>query len=142
MSASGTRNPLVAKLERFAALSDEDRAVLERISVGPRFVRAHIDLVREGDRPDGVFLVMEGMACRHKLRENGARQISAYLLPGDMGDLDVMLLDGMDHTVTTLSACKVVRLAPELLADLITHHPRIALALRKSMLVDTATLRE
>lgn len=143
MNSSGSRNPLIAKLERFAALSDEDRAVLERVSrAEPRIVRPDTDLVREGDKPDGVILVMDGMACRHKLRANGARQISAYLVPGDMGDLDVALLDAMDHTITTFSRCQIVRVAPEVISDLLTNHPQIARALRKSTLVDEATLRE
>ncbi|WP_458439038.1 helix-turn-helix domain-containing protein [Methylorubrum extorquens] len=135
-------NPLIRKLESFAPLSDEDRALLEQICASPRLVRPHTDLVREGDKPDGVFLVLSGFACRHKLRANGSRQINAYLLPGDLCDLDVALLNEMDHTITTLSTCKVVRLAPEVIADLLRHHPRIARALRKSQLVDEATLRE
>src|SRR3954451_17242435 len=108
----------------------------------PRIVATRTDLVREGDKPDGVFLVMDGMACRHKYRANGARQIMAYLLPGDLCDLDVALLDEMDHTLTTLSACKVVRIAPETIAELMENHPRIARALRMTTLVDEATLRE
>jgi CRP-like cAMP-binding protein/CheY-like chemotaxis protein len=139
---AGRRNPLIRKLEGFTVLSDADRAMLERISAEPRIVGPHTDLVREGDKPDGVFLVMDGMACRHKMRANGQRQIMAYLLPGDLCDLDVALLDRMDHTITTLSACKVVRLAPETVANLLQHHSAVARGLRKSTLVDEATLRE
>lgn len=135
-------NPLVRKLEGFVRLSDADRAILERISTHPRFFGPRTDLVREGDVPDGVFLVLEGMACRHKVRENGGRQIMAYLLPGDLGDLDVTLLNTMDHTISTLSACRVVRIAPEIVAELIQQHPKIARALRIGTLVDEATLRE
>lgn len=137
-----TSNPLIRKLEGFVSLSDADRATLVRISAEPRYVASGTDLVREGDRPDGVFLVMDGMACRHKLRANGARQVMAYLVPGDACDLDVALLSAMDHTLSTLSACRVVRLAPETVADLLANHPQIARALRKAQLVDEATLRE
>jgi CRP-like cAMP-binding protein len=140
--AASLPNPFVRKLESFTALSEADRALLERISAETRLVAPQTDLVREGDKPDGVFLIMEGMACRHKHRENGARQIMAYLLPGDLCDLDVALLDRMDHTITTLSACRVVRIAPETIADILQHHPQIARALRMSTLVDEATLRE
>jgi len=136
------RNPLIRKLEGFTALSDADRAMLAQISAETRLVAPGTDLVREGDRPEGVFLVMDGMACRHKLRANGARQILAYLVPGDLCDLDVALLGEMDHTITTLSACEVVRLAPETVADLLAHHPQIARGLRMAQLVDEATLRE
>ena len=135
-------NPLIRKLEGFVTLSDADRAILERISAHTRTLGPRVDLIGEGDKPDGIFLVMEGMACRHKMRENGSRQIMAYLVPGDLGDLDVALLDTMDHTISTLSACRVVRIAPDTIAELMQHHPQIARGLRMSTLVDEATLRE
>lgn len=136
------RNPFVRKLEGFAPLSVADRAMLERISANPRTVAPQTDLVREGDKPDGVFLILDGIACRQKMRATGVRQILAYLLPGDACDIDVAMLETMDHTLTTLSACKVVRIAPETVAALMRHHPQIARALRITTLVDEATLRE
>ncbi|WP_027172099.1 helix-turn-helix domain-containing protein [Methylobacterium sp. 10] len=135
-------NPFVRKLESHAALSDAERAVLERISARPRTVPAHTDLVREGDKPDGVFLVMDGFVCRQKHQPTGQSQIMAYLLPGDFGELDVALLDEIDHTLTTVSSCRIVHIAPETIAELMRDHPGIARALRVSKLVDEATLRE
>lgn len=137
-----TPNPFVRKLEGFTALPDADRTMLERISTEARLFSPRTDLIREGEHPEHVLLVMDGMVCRHKLRTGGQRQIMAYLLPGDLGDLDVTLLKKMDHTITTMSACKVVRLAPQTLADILNQHPAIARALRMSTLVDEATLRE
>ena len=136
------RNTFIRKLEGFAVLSEADRAVLGQISANPRLIVPRMHLIREGDRPEGVFLVLDGMACRHKVRETGARQILAYLLPGDLCDLDVALLDTMDHTITTVSACRVVQIPPETIAALIQHHPQVARTLRKAALVDNATLRE
>jgi len=141
-SADGASNPCIRKLEGFVVLSDADRDLLEQISAEPQTVEPHTDLVREGDKPDGVYLVLEGMACRHKRLESGARQIMAYLVPGDLCDLDVALLKQMDHTITTLSACKVVRLEPEAVAHILGRHPAVARGLRMSTLVDEATLRE
>lgn len=137
-----TGNPLVRKLESFVALSAADRAVLEQISANPRIVPPGTDLVREGDKRDGVLLVMEGFAGRLKSRASGARQIMAYLLPGDMGDLDVALLDRADHAIATLSACKVVRIPTDTITQLLQQHPQIARGLRLATLVDEATLRE
>ncbi|MDB5648115.1 Crp/Fnr family transcriptional regulator [Methylobacterium sp.] len=135
-------NPLVRKLEGFGPLSELDRTVLERISANAQLIGPRIDLIREGDPPDGVILVMEGIACRQKHRANGARQITAYLVPGDSCDLDVALLDRMDHTITTLSACRVVRIPSDVVRRLLKDHPTVARALRMSTLVDEATLRE
>ena len=141
-TAKSRGNPLVRKLDGFVSLSDADKALLERISAPSRIVPSQTDLVREGDAPEGVFLILEGIACRHKVRATGARQITAYLVPGDLCDLDVALLDTMDHTITTLSPCRVVLIPPKTVAEVMEHHLQIARALRMTTLVDEATLRE
>ena len=137
--APGT--PFLRKLEGFIPLPWADRATLLRISENPQVVPAGTDLIREGEPPESVFLILDGFACRYKLRENGARQIMAYLVPGDAGNVDAALLTAMDHSICTLSACKVTRIAPETIWDLL-QRPAVAAALRKSTLVDEATLRE
>lgn len=137
-----TLNPFVRKLEGFAPLSDADRTMLERICAESRVFGPRVDLIHEGDPPDGVLLVMEGMVCRHKLRMTGQRQIVAYLLPGDLGDLDAALLKKMDHSITTLSTCRVVRIPTDVLESMVEASPAIAHSLRMSILVDEATLRE
>lgn len=135
-------NPLIRKIGHFEALSDADRTILERVSTGSRLIGARTSLIREGDRPDGVLLLMEGMACRYKLRSTGQRQIIAYLLPGDLSDLDAALLKKMDHTITTLSVCRVVSIPTDVIERLITESPTIGRSLRMSTLVEEATLRE
>lgn len=135
-------NPFVRKLEGFAPLSEFERGMLERISADARPVDPRVDLVHEGEKPEGVFLIMEGMACRYKRRASGVRQIMAYMVPGDLCDLDVALLDTMDHSLATLSPCKVARIDPGTIGELKRDHPQITHALRLCTLVDQATLRE
>lgn len=137
-----TTNPLILKLDSLAKLTAGDREVLERISANPQTVEAGIDLIRVGDKPDGVYLIMDGIACRYTMRANGTRQIMAYLIPGDYCDLDVALLARMDHSIGTLSTCQVVRIDLAIIQDLLRHHPDITHALRLATLVDEATLRE
>lgn len=135
-------NPLVRKLEGFNSLSEDDCAALEAISSPVESAPARTDLIREGEKPRGVVLLLEGMAYRYKVRKDGNRQIVAYLLPGDMGDLDAGLLDEADHSLGTFSGCKVVWIDPGTLAGIKQDHPAIARAMRMSTLVDEATLRE
>ncbi len=134
-------NPFLRKLERFVDLPEADRAALLKVSSNAYAVRAGTDLIREGDRPAGVFLILDGFTCHYKLRASGTRQIMAYLVSGDACDFDVALLEAMDHSIATLSDCKVLRIALETIRELV-QRPAISSALRKSMLVDEATLRE
>lgn len=61
------------------------------------------DLIREGDRPGQVFIMLEGWVCRHKIFLNGTRQKLAYLMPGDCSDLHIGLLAGMDHSIQVIT---------------------------------------
>ena len=135
-------NPLIAKLEAFIDLTPIDRQWLATISSKTILVGADTTLVHEGDVPDDVFLILEGFAYRYKTTPEGKRQIFAYLVPGDFCDLHVALLDEMDHSIGTLSACRVVKIPKRTVADLTDNHPTLAKAFWWCSLVDEATLRE
>lgn len=134
-------NPLIRKLERYAVLSASDRAALARMSTGTFSVEPSTDLVREGEILDAAYLVLSGFACRYKLRSDGARQITNYLVPGDICEVDTVP-GVMNHSIGTLSSCLVARVPRELALDIVGEHPAIARALRISSHVDEATLRE
>ena len=134
-------NPLTRKLELFGPLPLADRSLLDDVIGRSQWVEAHRNIVREGDAPDDVNLVLEGFACRHKILPNGSRSIFAYLVPGDFCDLNVSILKAMDHTIATLSACRIVKIPRERVLEM-TDRPAIARALWWTTLVDEATLRE
>jgi CRP-like cAMP-binding protein len=134
-------NRLTRKLENLAALSEDDKRLLDDVIGAPRKVDARTDLIREGDAPDNVHLILDGFACRYKLTSEGERQIMAYLVPGDFCDLHVAILKRMDHGIATLSPCRVVEI-PFARIDELTVRPAIARALWWATLVDEAVLRE
>lgn len=135
-------HPFVAKLDRFVALSEEAKLALRQVSAGTHLIGPRIDLMREGAVSEGAILIVDGIACRYKHRANGARQITAYLVPGDTCDLDLTPVRAMDDAIATVSACRVVRIPAAALSDLTANHPAVAQALRMTDLVEKATLRE
>ena len=140
-STSASTNPLARKLQAFAPLASADLHSLDELLTNVREVPARTDLIREGDKPSDVFLVLEGFACRYKLLPDGKRHIMAYLVPGDFCDLQVFILDEMDHSIGSLSACQIVEIPRDRVLKLI-ERPAIARALWVAALVDGATLRE
>lgn len=102
---------------------------------------AHTDIISEGDNPSRVTIVLEGFACRYKILPDGQRSIMAYLLPGDFCDLYVAILGHMDHSIATLSKCRIVSLDPDTLESLLDH-PRLRKALWWAELVDHAISRQ
>ncbi|KKK88283.1 hypothetical protein LCGC14_2744730 [marine sediment metagenome] len=135
-------NPLIRKLEYGANLTDDHRRILERTSQKRRRVPRKEHLIREGERPSFVRLVMEGFACRYKLLPTGERQIMAFLVPGDFCDLHVAILGRMVHSIVTLSPCTIVDIPRETIINLTDNHPAITRALWWATLVDQAVLRE
>ena len=98
---------LVRKLEHFEKLSEADKRVLQEATKDVREFAPHRDIISEGQRPDYVHLLLEGWAYRYKIRPEGERSIMALLVPGDLCDVQVSLLNRMDHSIATLTACRI-----------------------------------
>ncbi len=135
-------NPVIDKLGRFVPLTDEERDALRHISRNARTYPRGADLIAEGDKPDSVFLLLEGWAFRYKHMIDGGRQILAYLVPGDMCDVRIFLYEEMDHSIGLLSEAKVAKIPAVEMLDLMDKFPRIERALMWATLVDESTLRE
>lgn len=138
--ADGAPNPLIAKLESLTSLPIEDREALSALSGTARPMPARRSIIREGDNPEHVHLVVEGWAARYKLLPSGARQITAFLIPGDFCDLHVSILGEMDHSIATLTEARIA-FVPRATMDALAERPKIARAFWWSTLVDEAVLR-
>ncbi|KAB1080595.1 Crp/Fnr family transcriptional regulator [Methylobacterium soli] len=136
------QDALTRKLESFEELTNEDRGALNALTLKVRQVRARTDLIHEGDAPDTVHLILDGYACRYKVLADGQRQIMAYLVPGDFCDLNVFILDQMDHSIGTITACQAVDIPRQAIEAITADHPRVTRALWWCALVDEAVLRE
>ena len=135
-------SPLITKLGRFVPLSDAERDALHEICSNARLHRRGTDLIVQGDKPDSVFLLLEGWAFRYKHLANGDRQIMAYLIPGDLCDIRIFLFEQMDHSIGLLSDAAVVKIPAADMLALMDKYPKIERALMWATLVDEATLRE
>lgn len=134
--------PLIHKLEHFGTLTAEDRDILTSLCAETFPVGSRTEVARDGERPTGIFVLLDGMACRFKLRANGARQILAYMVPGDFCDLDIALLDRRDHAIASLSPCRFARIAFDPLQDLAQDRNHLIALMRRANLMDDAILRE
>jgi CRP-like cAMP-binding protein len=146
MSAVSTElhrnNPLISKLAGFVALGDLERAALDQLCRNPLQRCQGTDLIQEGDKPQCVFLILKGWAYRYKQLEDGRRQIMAYLIPGDLCDVKLLLFEQMDHSIGLLSDAEVIKIPAAGILDLMDRFPRIERALMWANLVDEATLRQ
>ena len=105
------RNPFLIKLDRVVRLTPNDRQALANACRDVRSIPADRYIARTGDRPGYVHLIFEGWAVRCQLLSDGSRQITAFLLPGDLWLRDIARLreacgfDGADldsHLATAI----------------------------------------
>ena len=134
-------NLFIAKLQGQADLPAEDVSLIEAACGSARDVPANRDLIREGDRPGPVFVVLEGWACRYKLLPEGTRQITALLMPGDCSELHASVLDAMEHSIATLTPCRIATIECSHVQELIATRPALMRAFWWMQLVDEDTLR-
>ena len=131
----------IAKLRNGARLSADDEAALRSGVDHVRVVEPDVDLVCEGAPSGSVRLVLDGIAFRYKHPRNGRRQIVAFLLAGDMCDLQIPILGVMDHGIRTLTRCHVASIS-QTVVDGWTERPSVIRALWWATLVDEAIMRE
>jgi CRP-like cAMP-binding protein len=135
-------NRLAMKLNRFARLSEPEVQAIAQLSGETISKEAGVDILRQGDKPETVTLILEGMACRYKVTEAGNRQIVGLMVPGDLCYLHAFILNEMDQSVAALTPITLTHIAKSKLLDLFDREPRITRALWWSTLVDEGTLRE
>lgn len=134
-------NAFVEKLRGYAPISASDEELLVKACSRSRQFPANYDLILEGDRPDFVFVILSGWACRYKILPGGSRQIISFLMPGDFCDIHVAVLAEMDHSIATLTEAQVVTIPRGEMEALVEVRPGLAKAFWWTQLVDEGVLR-
>ena len=134
---------LIHKLEQFTRLSRDDKQALENAaSLKVRHLAPKEDIIHEGDRPRQLNLILEGWACRYKVLEDGRRQITNFLLPGDLCDMRMFILKEMDHSIGALTPLRAAEIPSDVILELTHSSPRLSRALWWNSLVEEAIARE
>lgn len=140
---AGSTNVLTQRLEEFTPLTEGDRAELAWLCTqSNRTIPARRDLIRQGDRPRSIYLILDGWAFRHRALADGRRQIVDFAIPGDLCDLNLFILDVMDHSITAMTKLRVAEIGRDVLHRVVTTCPNITTALWWQELVSKSIHRE
>ncbi len=136
-------SPLARNLLRCDALCAARRQVLTIAatksirSIGPRK-----DLVREGESPKSIKVVLEGWVARYKQLPDGHRQILSLMIPGDICDANAFVLEQMDHSLGALTHVRYAEIARGDFETLVDEDPKLLKALWWSEMVTASIQRE
>jgi CRP-like cAMP-binding protein len=130
------------QLERHTMLDSEAKDALRAAPMWPRRLAAHQDLMKHEDSVVGVFLVLQGVACRYARLPSGRRQILSYLVPGDLCGIRACVLGHADHSVASISRLEATFLPRASVAELTSRFPQLLRAFWTRTMVEDLTMRE
>lgn len=133
---------MVRKLERWHALSEEDRKAVRALPFTKRSLAAGQHIVWDGDKPQYTTFLASGFAYRHKVAGNGGRQIMAIHMAGDIVDLQNSLLGVADHNVQMLTSGEVALIPVAAVQQVSFDFPSVGRAMWYETLVDGSIFRE
>lgn len=136
-------NLLTRKLEQFVRFSPAERQRLDQLAEKRRKSYGPGEMIfQQGKKADAVLLVVSGLTARCKVLSEGRRQIMAFLIPGDLCDVEGFVLNAMDHDIVAVADTTCAHLAVADVEELLTEMSALTRALWWSTMTDCAVLRE
>jgi CRP-like cAMP-binding protein len=121
-------------------LGPAEKEALAPCVAGTRSYRRGQTIVKDATTPKLLHMLAKGWAARCQMREDGSRQITDFILPGEICDLTV-LAGGMRDVVTALTPAQAILLDRSALLTAMTAQPAIAVLLFKQALKQQSVLR-
>jgi CRP-like cAMP-binding protein len=104
--------------------AQEEQAIRDAVNE-IREYPADLTFIEPGEELQHSTLLLEGIMCRYKDLSAGQRQITELHVAGDFADLHSFTLKRLDHSVMTLSPCRVAILPHDKLGELSKRHPHL-----------------
>ena len=140
--AADLRHPLTRKLLRLVALSAPEIDVLRELqSHGRRAARGR-EIIAEGRKYDELQILIEGVALRYRVLNDGRRQVLNIVLPGDFIGFPGCFFEGALYSISALSDCLASPVPFTRFLRLPETHPRLGAAIFWSLSCETAMYAE
>lgn len=140
--AHPTFEKMIRRLERRSPLGEAGREALLSLPYTTRKLPPAGHIIRDGDRPEHVCLLLSGFAHRYKLTGEGGRQIISIHMASEFVDLQNGLLAVADHSVQTLTETEAAFIPRRAVEELMLANPMISRALWIDTLIDASIFRE
>lgn len=123
-------------------LTLEEREALESCVSHYLDLPPDVDMARAHELTEDCKLILEGWAYRYGVLPDGRRQIMALHMGGDFVDLQSFPLKRLDHSVGTLTRCRVAVFPHSALTELTRRFPHLTRVLWLTTLIDATILRQ
>jgi CRP-like cAMP-binding protein len=134
--------PLTLKMSRLFALTPTEMAVLVEFQASPRRVARGRELVLEGRKYDGLMVLLDGVALRYRVLQDGRRQVLNIILPGDFIGFPGCFFESALYSIAALGDCSVSPVPFNRLLGLLATQPRLGAAIFWTLSCETAMYAE
>lgn len=128
-------------LTRSILTDEEQQAILDLPATATEMRRKH-DFVRMDEAISHSCLVVSGLVGRFGQTRDGARQITAFHVPGDMADLHSAVRPVGVGGLSALCDTKILQVPHIAIRKLAARYPTIAEAFWRDCLLDAAVLMQ
>ena len=139
---AGTDAPLTEKLSRLISLGPAEIAVLGEFQSSLRHVARGREIVLEGRKYDGLMVLIEGVALRYRVLQDGRRQVLNIILPGDFIGFPGCFFESALYSIAALGDCTVSPVPFSRFLGLFETHPRLGAAIFWILSCETAMYAE
>ncbi len=133
---------VIHKLDRLASLEEADREAMRSLPFSTHIAPPHHHLLRQGDVETDCFVLLQGYACRYKATRTGGRQIVSFHVPGDVLNLQHMLLTRADHSLQAITEIHFATVSAADIKQITQERPALRDALWRDTLIDASVFRE
>lgn len=110
------------KLRARDHLSESEEQAISEAVTEYRDYRTDLTFIEPYQELQHSTLLLDGLMCRYKDLKDGQRQVTELHVAGDFADLHSFTLKRLDHSVMTLTPCRVGILPHENLRRLTEQH--------------------
>src|SRR5262249_8061140 len=117
--------PLTQKLARLVTLSPAETELLAEFQANPRRIARGREMIVEGRKYDGLQVLLDGVALRYLVLQDGRRQILNIVLPGDLIGFPGCFFESALYSIAALADCTVSPVPFARFLGISATHPRL-----------------
>jgi CRP-like cAMP-binding protein len=133
---------LARHLATFGEMPAADYDAISALKAEVRHVPRQTDVLRTGDHPTNVIVVLAGLLHRYTVGPEGKRQIHSFYLPFEAPSLETLYIDYMDNNLATVVPSRIGLISHDQIYRIIDERPEARKLLWRQTLVQAAIFRQ
>lgn len=132
-------------LRRLLEVAPLPEAAQDAVRRGLQQIRQHgarERVLRDGTRDTGIRVILSGLACRYKHLPDGHRQITAFMVPGDICDFGFLSDSPVQQEIVALASSTTGIMDIERFTTIAEAHPEVMTAILRCAAIEQSATQE